>query len=99
MRRHEVRLFRKHQAGAFRRQQHRGLRLEIGQLELALQHKRPAANADCDNPVEKNVELGRSLRVNSTPTLIFANGEKVAGGMNIQDLLATLDEIAKGRRR
>jgi thiol:disulfide interchange protein DsbC len=68
-------------------------------LDLAIQHKRPAASADCDNPVEKNIELGRSLRVNSTPTLILANGEKVAGGMNLADLTATLDEVAKGKKR
>jgi thiol:disulfide interchange protein DsbC len=67
-------------------------------LDLAIQHKRPAASADCDNPVEKNIELGRSLRVNSTPTLILANGEKVAGGMNLADLTATLDEVAKKKR-
>ena len=67
-------------------------------LDLAIQHKRPAASADCDNPVDKNLELGRSLRVNSTPTLILANGEKVAGGMNLADLTATLDEVAKKKR-
>jgi thiol:disulfide interchange protein DsbC len=64
-------------------------------LELALQHKQPAASAACSNPVEKNLELGRSLRVNSTPTLIFANGEKVAGGMGAADLQALLDQNSK----
>ena len=64
-------------------------------LELAIQHKRPAAAADCDNPVEKNLELGRSLRVTSTPTLILANGERVAGGMSLADLKNALDQAAK----
>jgi thiol:disulfide interchange protein DsbC len=64
-------------------------------LDLALQHKRPAAAASCDNPVEKNLDLGRALRVNSTPTLIFANGEKVSGGMSGADLVKLLDESAK----
>jgi thiol:disulfide interchange protein DsbC len=63
-------------------------------LELAIQHKRPAAAADCDNPVEKNLELGRSLRVNSTPTLFFANGDKVAGGLPAADLQNLLDQAA-----
>lgn len=70
-------------------------------LELALEHKRPAATPNCDNPVEKNIQLGRSLRVNSTPTLILANGEKVAGGMaaaSLKDLLdKALIEARKGR--
>jgi thiol:disulfide interchange protein DsbC len=68
-------------------------------LDLALQHKRPAAAATCDNPVEKNLDLGRSLRVNSTPTLIFANGEKVSGGMSGPDLVKLLDESAKTAKK
>ena len=68
-------------------------------LELAIQHKRPAAAASCDNPVEKNLDLGRALRVNSTPTLIFANGEKVSGGMSGPDLIRMLDESAKTAKK
>ena len=64
-------------------------------LDLAIQHKRPAAVPSCDNPVEKNLELGRALRVNSTPTLILANGERVAGGMSLADLQETLDKVAR----
>jgi thiol:disulfide interchange protein DsbC len=64
-------------------------------LELAIEHKRPAASAACDNPVEKNLELGRSLGVNSTPTLILVNGERVNGGMSAMDLVAMLDRAAK----
>ena len=70
-------------------------------LDLAIDHKRPAAAADCDNPVEKNLELGRSLGVNSTPTLIFANGERVAGGLPAAELIDVLDkaspQVAKKR--
>jgi thiol:disulfide interchange protein DsbC len=64
-------------------------------LDLAIQHKRPAAVPSCDNPVEKNLELGRALRVNSTPTLILTNGERVAGGMSLADLQDTLDKAAR----
>jgi thiol:disulfide interchange protein DsbC len=64
-------------------------------LELAIDHKRPAASADCDNPVEKNLDLGRSLRVNSTPTLILVNGERVAGGLKAAELQDLLDKASK----
>jgi len=64
-------------------------------LDLAIQHKRPAAAASCDTPLEKNLDLGRSLRINSTPTLIFASGERVSGGMSGTDLVRMLDEAAK----
>ena len=66
-------------------------------LELAIQHKRPAASADCDNPVEKNLELGRSLRVTSTPTLILPTGERIAGGLPLADLQDLLDQAAAAR--
>jgi thiol:disulfide interchange protein DsbC len=35
--------------------------------------------ASCDNPMEKNVELGKKLGVTSTPTLIFADGKRMLG--------------------
>jgi thiol:disulfide interchange protein DsbC len=63
-------------------------------LDLAIQSKRPAAAATCDNPVDKVLELGRSLRVNSTPTLILSNGERIAGGLPAQDLRNLLDQVA-----
>jgi len=66
-------------------------------LELAVgdKPKVPAAAPTCANPVDKVLELGRSLRVNGTPTLFFANGERAGGGMPIGQLRVKLDEIAK----
>ena len=64
-------------------------------LDLALLHKRPAAAASCDNPVEKNLELGRSLRINSTPTLILVNGERIAGGLPMADLHDMLEQAGR----
>jgi thiol:disulfide interchange protein DsbC len=61
-------------------------------LDLAIQGKRPAAAPTCDNPVDKVLELGRALRVNSTPTVILASGERVAGGLSAADLRDLLDE-------
>ena len=63
-------------------------------LDLALQSKRPAAPATCDNPVDKVLELGRSLRINSTPTLILANGERIAGGLPAADMRDLLDQAS-----
>jgi len=54
----------------------------------------PAGTAACANPVDKVLELGRSLRVRGTPTLFFANGERAGGGMQTAQLRAKLDEIA-----
>lgn len=69
-------------------------------LELAAQArpKVPAAGPSCANPVDKVVELGHKLGVNSTPTLILANGERVSGGLRPEDLKDLLDRTAAARR-
>jgi thiol:disulfide interchange protein DsbC len=60
-------------------------------LDVALRGKVPTTSATCANPVEKNLQLGRSIGVNSTPTLILASGEKVSGALSKGDLTDLLD--------
>ena len=64
-------------------------------LDLALRGNRPAAGSACEGPVDKNLALGRGLGVNSTPTLIFVNGERVAGGLAAADLQQLLDSAKR----
>lgn len=66
-------------------------------LELAATDtpKVPQGGANCANPVDKVLDLGRSLRVRGTPTLFFANGERAGGGMPVGQLRAKLDEVAR----
>src|SRR4051794_25048631 len=64
-------------------------------IDVALRGKGPSAKPDCANPVQKNLELGKSLGVNSTPTLVFANGERVAGGLRLADLTELLDSTKR----
>lgn len=52
-------------------------------------------DASCDAPIERVLELGKSLRVNSTPTLFFVDGERVRGGLRPADLRAKLDQAAR----
>jgi len=61
--------------------------------------KVPTAGPGCANPVDKVLELGRSLRVNATPTLFFANGERAGGGMELAALRSKLDEVAKQAKK
>jgi len=63
-------------------------------LELAAAPKPKVPNAakSCGDPVDKVLKLGRSLAVNSTPTLILANGERVSGGLALDDLKDLLDK-------
>lgn len=41
----------------------------------------PNAKADCDNPVDRTVELGQKLGVRATPTFFLADGRMVAGAL------------------
>jgi thiol:disulfide interchange protein DsbC len=70
-------------------------------LDLAASEKAkvPTASATCANPVDKVLELGRSLRITGTPTLFFANGERSGGGMELGAIRAKLDEVAKQPKR
>lgn len=67
-------------------------------LDLALRQKPPATNTNCANPVDKVLALGRSLGVNSTPTLFLVNGERLRGGLPADRLAATLDRRAKTKK-
>ena len=67
-------------------------------VDLALQGKPPSAPPTCDNPVDKTLELGRALRVNSTPTLFLANGERVTGGLRPAELKQVLDRSLPAKR-
>jgi thiol:disulfide interchange protein DsbC len=58
----------------------------------------PQAGASCANPVDKIVDVGHKLGINSTPTLIFANGERMSGGLRADDLREMLDRTSTARR-
>ena len=41
----------------------------------------PTLKKSCANPIERNIELGRSLGLQGTPVVIFSNGFKVNGAV------------------
>jgi thiol:disulfide interchange protein DsbC len=64
-------------------------------LELAAAPRpKVPASSGCEDPLDKVLKLGRSLGVNSTPTLILANGERVSGGLAPSDLRELLDQTS-----
>jgi thiol:disulfide interchange protein DsbC len=67
-------------------------------LAAAPRPKVPDAPASCTNPVDRLLEVGQKLGVNSTPTLFFANGERMAGGLRPEDLKEMLDRVAAARQ-
>jgi thiol:disulfide interchange protein DsbC len=64
-------------------------------FDLVLKRKVPEAAATCATPIDKNLALGRKLRVNSTPTIYFKDGRRVKGARNPEQLSAILDETSR----
>ena len=47
----------------------------------------PAAPAKCDTTgLDKSMQLGRKLRINGTPALFFASGERVGGYIPVAEI-------------
>ncbi len=59
--------------------------------------KAPTAKSDCDNPVQKNVELGRKLAINGTPTIFFADGDRVPGAVPLAQIEQKLNQAAAAK--
>lgn len=63
--------------------------------ELMVEGKVPANPGTCDTPIAKVTELARKLRINGTPTIFFANGKRVPGGLPGDQLQKMLAENSK----
>src|SRR5574340_798859 len=55
----------------------------------------PDNDGKCANPVEATIALGNRLKVNGTPTLVFANGVRVPGMVPAAQLERLLADNAK----
>jgi len=64
-------------------------------FDLVLKKQLPTAEPNCPTPIDKNLALGRKLRVNSTPTLFFKDGRRVKGARSPEQLAAILDETSR----
>ncbi len=52
--------------------------------EWMVEGKAPGGRSDCDTTaVKKSVETGRKLAINGTPTIFFADGERVPGAISL----------------
>ena len=47
----------------------------------------------CANPLERNLQLGRKLAVDGTPTLIFSNGFKMVGARSAAEIQTIWKEL------
>ena len=65
------------------------------QAITAAKAKRAVKSATCNNPVDKQYELGKRLGVSGTPAMLLANGELVPGYVPAKQLLAFLERKSK----
>ena len=64
-------------------------------LDAVLNNVVPDAPATCETPLEKVAQLGKTLRISGTPTLFFADGNRVAGAMPAAQLESRLNAASK----
>jgi thiol:disulfide interchange protein DsbC len=67
-------------------------------IDLALHGKALSGGGKCDAPIEKVIDLGGKLGVRSTPTMFFASGERVRGGMSAARLKELLDDPSNRKK-
>lgn len=57
----------------------------------------PTAAGTCDTPVEKIVEFGQQKKINGTPTMFFADGQRVAGTISNDQVEQRLAAAARAK--
>jgi thiol:disulfide interchange protein DsbC len=67
-------------------------------LDLMLNNVVPTASGNCPNPIDQNLVLGKKLRVNGTPTLILADGQRMSGWRPAPQLSKLLDEAQANKQ-
>lgn len=69
--------------------------------DLMLRNKLPEGGmTDCGDPVDENLALGRRLRIDGTPALIFADGRRMPGyaeAARIEQMLSQAEGGKSGR--
>lgn len=64
-------------------------------LDLMLKGVQPSGKGECANPLDENLALGRKLRIDGTPAVIFTNGKRVPGYVDAGRLEAMLAAVNK----
>ena len=58
----------------------------------------PQAAPDCENPIEKLVEVGRRLGASATPTWFLESGERYSGALPLDQVTRLLDKASPAKR-
>ena len=58
-----------------------------------LDRKQPTGKESCTTPVQKNLELGKKLRIDGTPTFFLKDGQRISGARSAEDINKLLDSV------
>ncbi|MHA3103641.1 DsbC family protein [Acinetobacter sp. ANC 3791] len=58
-----------------------------------LDRKQPGDKASCATPIQKNLELGKKLRIDGTPTFFLKDGQRISGARSADDINKLLDSV------
>ena len=64
-------------------------------LDTMLRETLPTGDGKCTTPLDKNLAFGQSKRIQGTPTIIFENGERVPGALQIGEFEKRIIAAAK----
>lgn len=61
--------------------------------------KAPSGKGDCDTaPIQKTLEVARHLNITGTPTIFFADGERVTGAMPVAQIEQKMGQASAGSK-
>lgn len=55
--------------------------------------KQPSGTGSCATPVQKNLELGETLKIDGTPTFFLQDGQRISGARSAEDINQLLDSV------
>lgn len=68
---------------------------QTGWQEWMLYGRMPGSKGDCKTSIEQVVKFGEQNNITSTPTIFFANGERVSGAIEIEKVEQIFKTIEK----
>lgn len=71
--------------------------IKKGEIETAMLLGTAQGGRPCDTPIDRNLALGARLGVNSTPTLIFADGRMIPGALPLAEIEKRLAPAVSGQ--
>jgi thiol:disulfide interchange protein DsbC len=66
--------------------------------DLMFRRIEPRPERDCDTPVEKLVQFGRSIGATATPTWFLESGERFSGALPLEQARRLLDQASPAKR-